>query len=106
MTVATLDAVDKGIPRRLSARPGDRFFDPGMVARLDERIAVMLDGRELADVASWDVDKGEIVRILRRYDGTATLDESGAAATETRRDRVEVRWTGEGPSPLSSGERA
>jgi hypothetical protein len=93
VSVASLDAVDRGIPRRLSARHEDRFFDQGMVARLTDRVAVLLDGVELEVVASYDVEKGEIVRQRRDSSGRAIIDEMGTPAFETLKGVVEVRWS-------------
>jgi hypothetical protein len=87
-----MDAVDRGIPRRFSCRPHDPFFDQGLVARMSDRVAVLLDGVELAEVTSWDVDKGEIVRRARRPDGNFMLDERGACTFERLNGAVEVRW--------------
>lgn len=92
MSVASLDAVDRGIPRRLSARCDDRFFDQGMVARMHDRVSVFLDGVELPEVTSWDVDKGEIVRPIRDGDGTFVTDETGAHTFVRLKGAVEVRW--------------
>lgn len=92
MTPSLLDAVDKGIPRRLSARRDDRYFDQEMVARMSDRVAVLLDGVELAEVASWDVEKGEVIRRRRNHDGGFMLDETGTVTFERLTGRVEVRW--------------
>jgi hypothetical protein len=83
MSAARLHAVDRGIPRRLSVRKSDRFHDPEIVARLNDKVAVLLDGRELPEVTSWDVDSGEITRRYRNHDGEFMRDE----ATASRRSK-------------------
>ena len=92
MSTARLDAVDRGIPRRLSVRKQDRFYDGEVAARLSDRIAVILNGNELPEVASWDVDKGEILGRVRRKDGSFILDGDGVPTLELMRGEVEVRW--------------
>lgn len=92
MTAARIDAVDKGLPRQLSARSGDRSFDAGAV-RLSDKIAVLLDGRELAEVTAYDADNGQIIRRRRNRDGKLILDERGVPKFETLYGNVEVRWS-------------
>jgi hypothetical protein len=92
VSAARLHAVDRGIPRRLSVRKSDRFHDPEIVARLDDKVAVLLDGRELPEVTSWDVDAGEITRRVRRDDGSFIFDTDGVPALEVMSGSVEVRW--------------
>lgn len=86
-----LDAVDAGLPRRVSTRPNDPHFDK-LACRLSDRIAVLLDGCELEDVASWDVDACEVVRVKLRRDGSVLTDEAGLPTYERLRGIVEVRW--------------
>jgi hypothetical protein len=90
MSSVRLDAVDRGLPRRLSTNPEDRSYDEA-ATRLSDRISIMLDGVELPEVASYDVDKGFITRRIRR-DGAFILDGKGVPAHETLRGSVEVRW--------------
>jgi hypothetical protein len=92
MSAARLHAVDRGIPRRLSVRKSDRFHDPEIVARLNDKVAVLLDGRELPEVTSWDVDKGVVTRRYRNHDGEFVRDEAGIPLLERVTGSVEVRW--------------
>lgn len=91
MSAARLDAVDEGLPRRLSTLSGDLHYDEG-AKRLSDRIAVMLDGVELDEVSSYDADSGRIVRRRRHHDGSLVLEE-GVPTFETLKGVVEVRWS-------------
>jgi hypothetical protein len=91
VSAARLDAVDRGLPRRLSTCADDPAYDE-RAARLSDRIAVFLDGVELQEVASWDVDRGSVTRKIRREDGRPLCDEKGHPAYETLGGHVEVRW--------------
>jgi hypothetical protein len=92
VSAARIDAVDKGLPRRLSTRSCDRDFDEA-AGRLSDRIAVMLDGVELAEVAAYDADNGRIVRRKRGKDNSLILDEQGVPSFEVLTGEVEVRWS-------------
>lgn len=94
MSASRLDAVDRGLPRRLSVLPSDRHYDDG-AKRLSDRIAVVLDGVELEEICSYDVDKGEVVRRRRTGSGSFILDERGIPTLERLGGHVEVRWSKE-----------
>lgn len=85
------DAVDPGLPRKLSTRPDDKSFDKAAM-RLSDRVDVLLDGTILPEVAAWDADKGEVIRRRRYRDGTLVLGKGGIPEHETLRGLVEVRW--------------
>lgn len=91
MSTARLDAVDPGVPRRLSVRRGDPHFDDRAL-RLSDRIAVYLDGVELPEVSAWDVDKGLVIRRKHHADGTLVLS-GGVPVHEELGGHVEVRWS-------------
>jgi len=82
--------VDAGLPAKLSARQGNRFYSDRAVP-LSDKIDVILDGVVLEHATSWDVEAGEIVRHRRDKDGAMIL-EKGAPTFETLRGIVEVRW--------------
>lgn len=90
MTVARLDAVDAGLPRAISLFQRDRCFDEN-ATRLSDRITVRLDGVELDEVTSYDVDLGKVVRRKRRQDGSFILSQ-GEPTYEELGGEVEVRW--------------
>jgi hypothetical protein len=83
--------VDHGLPERLSARQGDAHFDK-KAEQLSERIDVLLNGKLLGEVASYDVPEGLITRQLRDKHGKPILDEAGRPAFELLRGVIEVRW--------------
>lgn len=85
------DFVDPGLPRRLSARQGDPHYEPA-AARLSDRIEVLLDGKALDCVTSWDVDLGRIERHALNDEGLLILDSRRAPTFETLYGHVEVRW--------------
>lgn len=84
------DFVDKGLPRRLSARKGDPHYD-GRAEALSDKVDVILDGEVLAEVTSCDVDIGRIERRARGENGQLILDR-GVPTFETSYGHVEVRW--------------
>ncbi len=86
-------SVDLGLPERLSARPGDRFFDK-KAEGLSDRVDVYVNGALLGEVASWDVHKGEVTRQLRDKFGRPILDEAGQPAFELLEGTVDIRWIG------------
>jgi hypothetical protein len=94
MSTARLNAVDKGLPRRLSLHRNDPHYDP-KAERLSDRVAVLIDGVELAECASWDVDKGVVTRRYRNHDGHFVFDDQGLPRLETLKGEVEVRWAKE-----------
>jgi hypothetical protein len=91
VTGAAFAQVDRGIPRKLSTKPGDRFYDAEVIGKLSDKIAVLFNGQELPEVASYDVDEGRVTR-RRRREGCYVLDEQGVPTLETLRGEVEVRW--------------
>lgn len=92
MSVASFAAVDRGIPRKFSARVADRHYDPKILRYLNEKgVDVLVDGVVLADAASWDVDGGTVTRQRRRSDGSLILS-FGTPTFETLKGEVEVRW--------------
>ena len=93
MSAARLNAVDEGLPRRLSVVRSFPNYDHEAKHRLSGRISIYLDGKELAEVAAWDVDEGWIARNRRYRDGALTLDSEGLPVIETLRGVVEVRWS-------------
>lgn len=92
MNGAAFARVDRGIPRRLSTRSGDRFYDSEVIGQLSDRIAVLFNGQELPEVAAYDVDQGMIIRRRRNSDGTLILDGEGVPSVESLKGEVEVRW--------------
>lgn len=94
MSASRLDAVDRGLPRRLSVCSSDPGYDAN-AKKLSDRIAVFLDGVELPEVASYDVDRGMVTRRVRRADNSFILDEQGVPALEVLGGHVEVRWSKE-----------
>lgn len=84
-------AVDDGLPRRASLRKTDGHFVEDL-GKYSDRIAVLLNGRELTEVTSWDVDTGEVVQMRRNRNGDPITDENGAPTFMIYRGRVEVRW--------------
>lgn len=94
MSINRLDAVDSGLPRRLSVLSTDPHYDQA-AKRLSDKIAVVLDGVELEEVCSYDVDKGEVVRRRRTSGGAFILDNQGIPTVERLGGHVEVRWSKE-----------
>jgi hypothetical protein len=83
-------AVAAGLPVRLSARLGDPHYD-ARALNLSDRIEVLLNGKVLDTITSYDVPAGTIVRHRRDESGRIVLG-NGAHLFEELRGRVEVRW--------------
>jgi hypothetical protein len=92
VSTTRIDAVSQGLPRRLSLRKGERGYDPN-AHKLSDRIAVLMNGEELPECTSYDVDAGEVMRRCRRADGSFILDAEGVPALEVLKGIVEVRWS-------------
>jgi hypothetical protein len=94
MTVARFAQVDRGIPRKFSARRGDvGLYDPKMLSYLsDKGVDVFLNGKLLEHVAAWDCDGGFVIRHKHNADGSLCLEDR-APAFETLRGEIEVRWS-------------
>jgi hypothetical protein len=97
VSLARFAAVDRGIPRKFSARPSERLYNPQILGYLSERgVDVLVDGKLLDDAASWDVDAGTVTRQRRDKNGELILSEA-APTFETLEGEVEVRWSKQGP---------
>ena len=93
MSSAVLNAVDEGLPRRISVVRSLPHFDHAAKDSLSGRVSVYLDGKELPEVAAWDVDEGWIARNRKNRDGSFVLDGDCAPVLEKLKGRVEVRWS-------------
>lgn len=82
--------VDLGLPERLSARRGDRHYDP-RAEEMSGRLDVYLDGRLLGEIVSYDTEKGEVVRQCRDSEGRPIL-RGEKPKFEALQGLVEVRW--------------
>lgn len=87
---ALADAVDSGLPRRLSCRKGAACYDDKAQA-LSERVDIFLDGRLLEHASAWDVD-GHFVERQRRHDDGRLILDRGAPTFEIVYGQVEIRW--------------
>ena len=81
--------VGAGLPLALSARKGDRHYDPRAQALT---IDVLIDGTVLDQVVSYDIVAGTIVRLQRDESGRAIV-RRGQLVDEVLHGQVEVRWT-------------
>lgn len=91
--------VDRGLPLALSARRGDKYYDPA-AARLSGLIEVLLDGDSLDHVTSYDVPAGIVVRERRDWRGRVIIADDGCPALEALSGRVEVRWRRDGSARI------
>lgn len=90
MSGADLTSVPKSLPRQLSVLRGAPHYDP-KAKELSGKIDVLLDGKVLPEVASYDVDNGEIIRNRRYKDGGLVISQ-GQPVLDRLTGRVEVRW--------------
>lgn len=92
MAPPSLTAVGAGLPERLSALQSDARYD-ARAKGLSGRIDVLLDGKVLDEVSTYDVPAGEVMRKQRRRDGSVILDDRGIPTFELLKGKVEVRWS-------------
>lgn len=90
MSPPKLTLVDGGLPECLSVLQSDANYDE-KAKDLSGRIDVILDGRVLDEVSTYDVGGGFIVRQRRDLHGKLML-ERGVPVLEVLKGKVEVRW--------------